>query len=168
MRVLEIIERLQKASPSKAVTKKQVNEVINRDTSIEKTSPQEAVAKDQVHKVINRPPSTKPKMHYRQLGRVFQKLLSKKEILLQGRGQYWIPEYLEKKLEYIKKQQELERSFWNRKESDIYTPTIEELSQKLREAERREHELELFYQDVMEQREHEEVLEKLRKKKSIP
>lgn len=117
-KVFRIIERLQKESPRKAVTEKQVH--------------------------------TKIELSLRHVRRAFRKLREDRKIIRSGRGQYWLQEYLERTLEYLKRELELEKEFWG---------AVDKLRiQKIAEL---EHELDVQYQHYEEMLEHREILEEL-------
>jgi hypothetical protein len=83
-KILRIIERLQKASPYQPVRKRQVEVEIQKIVSIE------------------------PKLKYRTITRAFGKLCKSNKLKKVGRGQYWLPEFWDKTMEYQKQVQRVQ------------------------------------------------------------
>jgi hypothetical protein len=77
-RIRKIIEKLQKASPFTAVKKSHVRDEIESDY-------------------------TQPKVCRKTIGRAFKKLIERKDIAQDGRGQYWLPEFRANRMDYLKK-----------------------------------------------------------------
>lgn len=133
--VFQTIRRLQKRSPRQPVTQIQVQDIFKRALS-------------------------KPDLSERHVRRVFRKLRENGKIIRSGRGQYWLPEYHDRKIDYLKRQLQLERDFWG---------TVDEQRQKrVFELELKLEHQELLYEDIQDYYEKQEILRNLRKKEKNP
>lgn len=124
-RVFRKIEALQREAPDKAVTQKQVITELEKQIGM-------------------------PKLSKRHIRRTFQKLHRKGKIAKSGRGQYWIPDNLERKTDYLKAKLKFEEEFWKA----VDYQRLEEITRLKQEL----HTLERYYEDFLEQKKREEML----------
>jgi len=102
--VFEIIQRLQEACPLKSVSKKDVKSRLRNHLSARK--------------------NWKEKNRF--LGRAFKKLTDEGRIKRHGRGQYWLPSYLDRNIEYLRK-----KSQFDEKVGAWYMEQIRRLKEEL-------------------------------------
>jgi hypothetical protein len=141
-KVFGIIKNLQEASPLQSVSKAAVSlELVKRGVTVQKAqllSYRRARARRE-----------------RYLQRSFKKLVSEKRIVRNARGQYWLPSYLERNIEYLKRESQLKELILKGVES-FFEKKIRELEEELFIVQDHEAALE---EEAM----HEEVLEEERR-----
>jgi len=107
--ILEVIQVLQKKSPSQPVTQKQVHSELKHNFK-------------------------KPDLTDRTVRRAFRKLREDRKIIRSDRGQYWLRKYLKRNKDYLKQQQELEKEFYGTV-NHLLVKRVIELEKKLAQQE---------------------------------
>lgn len=134
-----------------SVSKRVYERLFQTIRALQKESPREPVTQKQTYDRLKRA-YDKPKLSSRHVRRTFRRLAEDRKIAKSGRGQYWLPEYLNKNTEYLKreleKKFEFEREFWGTV-NETMAKRIVELEQKLQWQE-------IYYEDILEQKEREQ------------
>lgn len=139
-----------------SVRKKVCEKILKIIEDLQKGFPREPVRQKQVYDKLKKQTFNKLELSPRHVRRAFRKLRKDSKIIRSDRGQYWLPEYLERNIEYLKRRIEFEKSFWE---------TVDDLrSKKIAELERKLLHLERCHEDMLEHHERQEILRELRKK----
>jgi len=118
-----------------SVSEKVYTEILQIIEALQKESPWKPVMQKQVYDKLRRRVHCKSLLSARHVRRAFSKLVNDEKIVKSGRGQYWLPEYLERNINYLKRRIEFEKDFWRIVDTQRLK-RITELEQKLEELER--------------------------------